>query len=134
MTETTPPVDLLSGVIDDPRVAGTPLRELATEKGPRERKLPGRRALVTLDGLEPFEVRIDNRDYLRWDKTAPRQKWVTGGKDAPPTPVFLMATFLAWSAATRAQQTDLTFAQFEAACLEVEEQTADDSDEARPTP
>jgi hypothetical protein len=113
--------------------AATSLRNVATEKDPKERKLPGRRARVTLAGpdgepLEPFEVRVDNRDFLRWDKTAPRQKWGSG-RDVP----FLMATFLAWSAASRTEVTTLSWAQFEAAALEVEELAEEDSDLARPT-
>jgi hypothetical protein len=108
--------------------AGTSLRNVATEKGAKERKLPGRRCRVVLDGAEPFEVRVDNRDFLRWDKTAPRQKWGPG-RDVP----FLMATFLAWSAATRTGLTDLKWADFEAAALEVEELAEEDSDLARPT-
>lgn len=113
---------------EDGPAAGTSVREAATEAGPRESKLPGRRARVTLDGTDPYEVRIDNRDYLRWDKTAPRQKWGSG-RDVP----FLMATFLAWSASTRAGLTTLKWADFEDAALEVEELTEDDSDLARPT-
>jgi hypothetical protein len=107
--------------------AGTSVRAAATEKS-REMKMPGRRCRVVLDGAEPYEVRVDNRDFLRWDKTAPRHKW-GAGRDVP----FLMATFLAWSASTRAGLTTLTFPQFEDAAVEVEELTEDDSDLARPT-
>lgn len=95
----------------------------------RERKLPGRRTLVELDGLEPFEVRIDNRDYLRWDRTAPKRKWGSG-RDVP----FLMATFLSWSAATRAGLTDLRWEDFEERAVSVEEvRDEDGDDDARPT-
>ncbi len=128
MTDPLIPAPLTAGLDPDGGPAGTSLREAATEKGPKERKLPGKRARVTLEGSEPYEVQIDNRDYLRWDKTAPRQKWGSG-RDVP----FLMATFLAWAASTRAGLTDLKWADFEAAALEVEELTEDESDLARPT-
>ena len=120
------------GQLEEDAPAGTSLRDVATETAP-QRKLYGRRARVTLAGpdgepLEPFEVRIDNRDYLRWDKTAPRQKWGSG-RDVP----FLMATFLSWSAATRAGLTDLKWPQFEEACLEAENLEQSDEDAADPT-
>jgi hypothetical protein len=103
--------------------APTPVRDLATTK---ERKLPGRLCTVELDGLEPFEVRIDNRDYLRWDKTAPRRKWGSG-RDVP----FLMATFLAWSAATRAGLTTMPWETFEECAVAVD--TIEEDADARPT-
>jgi hypothetical protein len=113
--------------------AGTPLRELATEEPATvERVLPGRRARVVLElaggATEEFEVRVDNRDYLRWDKTAPRQKW-GNGRDVP----FLMATFLAWSAASRAGLTSLKWSDFEAAAVVVDDIAQEDEDLARPT-
>lgn len=108
--------------------AGTPLRELAEETTAEERKVPGRRCQVTLEGLEPFVVRIDNRDYLRWDKTAPRQKWGLG-QDVP----FMFGTFLAWSAAQRAGLTTLKWEAFSAAAIDVTNLKEEDEDLAGPT-
>jgi hypothetical protein len=109
---------------------------VATEAAAPERTLPGRRARITLEGpdgepLEPFEVRIDNRDYLRWDKEAARRGWLRKKDDQ--SPVFIMATFLSWSAAIRTRKTELTWPQFEAAAIECQdlEETAEDA--ARPT-
>lgn len=108
--------------------AGTPVRELATEDDSDTRRVPGKRTRVLLEGHEPFEVRVDNRDYLRWDKTAPRQKW-GAGQDVP----FLFGTFLAWSAAVRAGLTTLKWEQFSAIALEVENVKEEDEDLAGPT-
>lgn len=126
------------GQLEDEPAAGTLVRELAAAPEPtKARKLSGRFARVVLEGpdgeeLEPFEVRIDNRDYLAWDKTAPRRKWI--GKRDEALPMFLMATFLAWSAASRRGLTALNFDQFQAAAVDVEEFTPEDEDgEVRPT-
>lgn len=133
MTEFQPPAHL-----PEPGTApaGTPLRELATAAGPAaaaERTLPGHVSRVVLeeDGgrLREFQVRVDNRDYLRWDMTAPRQRW---GKAADSP--FLFATFLCWSAAKRAGEFAGSFEEFQTVCLETqaEERDGEDSD-ARPT-
>jgi hypothetical protein len=108
-----------------PAPEGTSLRELATEKPAERRTLPGRGCHVLLDDGTEFEVRIDNRDYIAWDKTAPKRKWPSG-RDAP----FLMTTFLAFCAATRAGLTDLRWEAFEAAAVLVEDVQEED---ARPT-
>lgn len=151
MTMPTPPhlIDALAALdaagpdvvdvdqLEDEAAAGTSVRELATAPEPAgARKLSGRFARIVLEGpdgedLEPFEVRIDNRDYLAWDRTAPVRKWVKKKDD--PIPMFLMATFLAWNAARRKQLTPLTFDQFQAAAIDVEEFTPEDDEDARPT-
>lgn len=126
--------------LEDEPAAGTPVRELADAPEPSTaKKLSGRFARIVLEGpdgadLEPFEVRIDNRDYLAWDKTAPVRKWVKKKDD--PLPMFLMATFLAWNACRRKGLTQLTFDQFQAAAIDVEEFTPEDPEDdgaARPT-
>jgi hypothetical protein len=93
-----------------------------------ERALPGRRAIVHLADGTSFQVRITNREYVRWDQTAPRKKWGNAA-DVP----FLASTFLAWAAARRDDLTELTFEQFQDTCEEVENLEEDDSDVARPT-
>lgn len=115
--------------------AGTSVREAASETEEPAKKLPGKRARVVLAGpdgepLEPVEIRIDNRDYIRWDKTAARQGWVKKKDDA--VPVYVMATFLSWSAMTRQGLTSLTWGQFEAACIEAEH-VEEEADTAHPT-
>lgn len=114
--------------------AGTSLQNAATAAETPERRLPGRRCRVTLedpadpsgDPLEPVVVRVDNRDYLAWDRVAAKRGWVKKKDDA--VPVFLMSTFLAFAAMTRQGLTTLTWTQFELACLEAEnlEETAED--------
>lgn len=123
---------------EDPRLPhtvaleeGTSLRDLATAKPDAGPRLAGHRVRVVLedpdapDELVEFEVRVDNRDLLRWDKTAPRQKW-----DASKTP-FIFQTFIAWSAARRAGATELEFGAFEEVCLEATDLKEDE--DARPT-
>jgi len=128
---------LTGGLTGGPAPAeGTPLEEAATVAEPEAKKLPGKRARVTLEGpdglpAEPVEVRIDNRDYIAWDKTAPRMGWVKKKDDA--TPIYVMATFLSFSAMTRQGLTSLTWKQFEAACIEAEEIVEDEADTAHPT-
>lgn len=112
--------------------AGTPLRELATDPddSPADSvKLPGHLVHIWLeqsgtDALDHFTVRVDNRDYVRWDKYAASQK--LNGQSSP----FIFQTYVGWSAANRAGRTQLTFAQFQAMAVEVED---DKGPEARPT-
>lgn len=103
----------------------TALRELAELE---ERTLPGHRTKVTLADGTSYVVRITNREYLAWDKTAPRKKWGTA-QDVP----FLAATFMAWAAAKREGLTGSTFDAFSEECEEVEAIQVEDEDLARPT-
>jgi len=82
------------------------VRQLAAAAEPDERQLAGAVTKVTMtDGTE-FTVRITNRDYVAWDRTAPRKKWGKA-EDVP----FLAATFMAWTAARREGKTSLPFDQ-----------------------
>lgn len=123
-TELGLPSDLVDVEEDQPRR----LVDLATEESEDDQVLKGQRIHVELEDGTEFTVRVTNRDYIRWDKTAPKRKW-GNFRDVP----FRFATFLAWSAANRDGLTPLTFEQFEEAALEVDrlEQTAEDA--ARPT-
>lgn len=148
MTSSTPPSSSSADLEDDTSTAGwsgleqeadlidlehagpvqapSSLRDLAEEE-PEERTLPGRRARVTLESGEELEVRIDNRDYLRWDMTAPRQKWGNSQEV-----LFLFVTFLSWSAAKRTGLTNLTWEAWQAAVVDVEDLTGAE-DTVRPT-
>jgi hypothetical protein len=94
------------------------------------RRLPGHRARVVLtDGTEHV-ARVTNREYVLWDKTAPRHKWGSG-QEVP----FRFATFLAFAALKRDGLIDLTFEKFEEVC-EVCDDISDEEEEedvARPT-
>lgn len=93
-----------------------------------ERRLPGHRARVVLtDGTE-MVVRITNREYVLWDKTAPKHKW--GSAQEHP---FLFATFLSFAAARRDDLTDLTFEKWEAVCEVNDDLPEEEEDRARPT-
>lgn len=101
---------------------------LAEEAQPEERTLPGKRCRVVLaDGTELF-VRITNREYIGWDKTAPRKKWGSMG-DVP----FLAATFMAWLAAKREDLTVLSWEQWQTVVEECETLAEEPEDLARPT-
>ncbi len=108
--------------------AGTPLRDLADEApAPAEATLAGHRVHVVLEDGPDYTVRVDNRDFIRWDKTAPRQKW-----DAKAQP-FLFQAFLAWSASRRQGLTDLDFDTFTDRATECADVKDEAEDEARPT-
>lgn len=137
MTENLTPVDPRGPVHEDeagPSGLGllegtkglTSLRELATEKAPTP-AMPGHLIHVVLDDGQEWTVRVDNRDFIRWDHTAPRQKW------SAQTQPFLFQTFLAWAASHRQGLTALQFAQFQDAALETKDVKADEDDAARPT-
>lgn len=102
--------------------------ELAELADIEERTLPGHRSQVILADGTTFVVRITNREYLAWDKTAPRKKW--GTAQAVP---FLAATFMAWAAARREDLTSLNFDQFSDVCEEVSDLPEEPEDIARPT-
>lgn len=113
--------------------AGTPLREVAgsdEDAAPVDRvKLPGHLVRIFLEvpgseELAVFEVRVDNRDYVRWDKTAPRRNWT--GTSHP----FIFQSFVGWSAAERKGHTRLNFDQFLELAVEVQDLKDED---ARPT-
>jgi hypothetical protein len=93
-----------------------------------ERALPGQRIRVTLEGQDPYVVRITNRERVRWDMTAPRQGWGKA-EDVP----FLAQTFMAWSASRRENLTALKFEQFRDVVDDLEGLKAEVSDTARPT-
>lgn len=112
--------------------ADGPALELATTE---ERTLAGAVTKVTMVDGTSFTVRITNRDYVAWDRTAPRKKWGKA-EDVP----FLAATFMAYTAARREGRTTLPFDQpgVENWCDSVDEvdSRADDEDGpdvARPT-
>lgn len=108
------------------RPAGIP--EDAEEVPEDDQLVPGHRIRVVLEDGSSWTVCADNRDFLRWDKTAPRQKW-----DARAQP-FLFQTFLAWAASRRAGLTSLDFGPFGDVCLEANDVKAEaDDDTARPT-
>lgn len=135
MTSLTPPVrnwDDGSDVVradqlvpDEDRPAGIPAAALEIPEP--EVTLPGHRIHVVLDDGAEWTVRADNRDFLRWDKTAPRHKW-----DARTQP-FLLQTFLAWAASRRQGLTELSFDAFGDVCLEARDVKDEADDEARPT-
>lgn len=92
------------------------------------RRLPGQRYAVVMDDGTEFEVLVQNRDRVSWDRTAARHKWPAYG-DAP----FLATTFVAWCAAKRAGHVDCRFEEFEATAAEITPLAEDEADEARPT-
>jgi len=73
-------------------------------------------------------VRVTNPDRLRWDLTAPRKGW---GKatDVP----MLAQTFIAWAAAKREEATDLSWEQFQDACLMIADADDEETTVIRPT-
>lgn len=90
--------------------------------------LPGKRCTVTLDGQQPFTVRITNRDYIAWDMTAPKRQW---GKAADVP--FLAGTFMAYTAAKREGKTTLKWEQWKDAVVELVNEAEDVDDVVRPT-
>lgn len=104
------------------------LTDLASVEEEEPRKLPGRRARIEMVTGETFEVRITNRDYVRWDLVSQRAKF-PAAKDAP----FLFATYLAWSAATRDGLTSLKWEMFRDSVEDLENLEEDPSDALGPT-
>ena len=94
------------------------------------RALPGRRYVVTMEDGQTFTARTSNREFVAWDKTAPRHKW-GAAQDVP----FLALSFTVWAAARRAEQLDqaVNFDRFIATCEHIEPVKQDASDVARPT-
>jgi hypothetical protein len=94
------------------------------------RTLPGHRAQITMDDGQVYLVRITNREYVAWDKTAPRKKWGSA-KEVP----FLASTFMAWAAARREGVPPglLSFEVFQERAEEVKDQEQEEEDIARPT-
>lgn len=114
--------------LEEPPAAGTSLRELATPAAATaERSMPGHLVHVVLEDRSEFTVRVDNRDFIRWDKTAPRQKW-----DAKVHP-FIFQSFLAWAAARRQNLTGIDFERFMDTALQTKDVPAGPEDAARPT-
>lgn len=99
-----------------------------TEEDQEEVKLAGRRCRVLLSDGTRLELRITNREYIGWDKTAPRKKWGAMA-DVP----FLAATFMAWLAAKRQDETTLTWEQWQTQVVECENLAEEPEDLARPT-
>lgn len=112
---------------------GTPLRELATPAGESDdRYIPGHLVRVVLEDGQEWVVRIDNRDYVRFDRNSGRLKI-----DASKQP-FLFQSFLAYAASVREGRTSITWETFLATALETkdvknEDRGAGDEDAARPT-
>jgi len=113
-------------------ITGQRLVDVATETTDDDTEEPGpaqtlSRATirVELEGLEPFTVPVDNRDYVAWDLSARREGW-GGGQEQP----FLFQTFLAYSAAKRAGRWSGTFAGFRGVCVLAAMEAAEP---ARPT-
>jgi hypothetical protein len=118
---------------DDPAApAPQQLRDVAAEAAEDAaetgRKLRGGTIDVVLEDDTEHVVRIDNRDYVRFDLTRTRQKWPSGS-DAP----FLFQTFLAWSAMKRAGLTRLPWEQFQDACVFASMRKETEDDVTRPT-
>jgi hypothetical protein len=78
------------------------------EEAPARRQ-PGRLVTLFVEGQEPFEVRITNRERIAYEKVSARHpEW-------PPTETgqhFAM-TFVCWAAAKRAGLTSTTFEQWQ---------------------
>jgi hypothetical protein len=110
-----------------PTVEPTLAVELAQE-AEEEQTLPGHLVHVVLADGRDLQVRIDNRDFVHWDMTAPRQKWGTAS-----TAPFLFQTFIAWSALKREDLYSGGFTTFQRECLEAADVKGDDDDTARPT-
>ena len=109
----------MTALDDDPRFApaGGLVDHLNADAEHSEHALPGMYTQVTLEGQEPFTVRVTNRDYLAWDKTSVRQKPVWKADVSP----FLFATFLAWSAARREGKFDGYFDAFAEVCDDIDQ-------------
>jgi hypothetical protein len=81
-----------------------------------ERTLPGSFVRVQLADGADFTVRVTNRELVAWDMTRAKRGWPTAGEAR-----FLLLTFVAWKAATREQQTALTWEQWQDAVEDIEE-------------
>jgi hypothetical protein len=89
---------------------------------PSEYALPGQLVQVTLADAAPFTVRVTNREYVAWDKTAIKHKW------SPQNQPFLFASFLAFAGARREGLYVGTFDAFLEACEDVTELKAEATD------
>jgi hypothetical protein len=102
------------------------LQDLDTAEVPARRQ-PGHVFTVFVEGSEPFDVRIVNRDRIALEKAAARHKeW----PDPKTSPNFAV-TFLTWSAAKRAGDTTLTFDQWQDALEDYEQVTEEPGDPTR---
>lgn len=116
---------------DDDLTAGDTRSELNAAEAvePPARRQPGQVFLIQLDGVEPFEVTVDNRDRVRWEKTRGPRGWPTAAEAQS-----LCMTFLTWAAARRTNQTALKFEQWEAQLLEWDHVQDAPSDPTQATP
>jgi hypothetical protein len=104
----------------------TALQDLDTEAVP-ERRQPGHRFTVYVDGADPFEVRVTNRDRIAFEKAAAKHREWPAAQAAPNFAV----TFLTWSAAKREQLTTLTFDQWQDALEDYDQVTEEPADPTR---
>lgn len=85
------------------------------------------------DDEKLIELQTTNPDLVLWDRTRIKHRWPKFD-DAP----FLWMTFLSWAAARRTGiiPPDLTYEQWEADVMEIDQNDDDDSDNdaGRPTP
>lgn len=120
-------VDGDDGTRDD-APAGTSLRELAADTVDTDTgAIPGHRVHVILEDGASFTVRIDNRDFVAFDRLRPKLK-LPDAKEAP----FLFQTFLAWHAGRREGLHALRVETFLETCLEAKDEKTDE-DTAFPT-
>lgn len=101
---------------------------LAEEATEEEVKLPGKECKVTMFSGQSFAVRITNREFIAWDKTAPRKKW---GKTSEVP--FLATTFMAWVAAKREHKTTMSWDQWQLEVAECESRDDEPEDLVGPT-
>jgi hypothetical protein len=88
------------------------------------RRQPGTMIEVHVEGEEPYEVHVTNRERLHYEKTAARHREWPSAADGQS---FAM-TFVTWSAARRAERTALSFEQWQEALIDwftVEDRPAD---------
>jgi hypothetical protein len=77
---------------------------------------------IYMDGRPPFDVTTRLADHNHWDMTRARHKWPTV-QDAPVT----WLAFMAWSAARRSGDLDMTWEAFLDACEGVENLDQDET-------
>ena len=106
---TTPqPPHLISALeqLDDEFENGT-TPPLEDEPETPARRQPGQLIEVMVEGEEPYNVRVANRELIHYEKLAARHKeWPEQGRN------FVM-TFCTWSAARRAGRTSVTFEKWQ---------------------
>jgi hypothetical protein len=115
---------------DVPSKAFAAVTAAAEEVEAPARRQAGTVFLVQLDGREPFEVRVDNRDRIRWEKTRGPRGWPA----ATEAQSFAM-TFLTWSAAKRAGHPAAgKFEEWEADLIDWDQVREAPADPTRATP